>query len=80
MVRESELGRYVPFFRSVSNDMDDTADAMRSVGTCSLRAVTLIMGRFCVRVSSKAIVAAKIDMRTIAVIATAKVLINNGIF
>jgi hypothetical protein len=71
------LGRYMPFFCNDSYDMDDTVEATLSRGTCSLRAVTFIMGRFCSRTSSMGDIAAKRDKRTIVVIAVAKVRKNN---
>jgi hypothetical protein len=57
--------------------MADTADATLSKGTCSLGAATVIIGSCCVRVSSRGIIAAKRDKRTIAVIAVAKVRKNS---
>ena len=64
-------------FCNVWNDMADTADATLSNGTCSLSAVTVIMGSCCVRVSSSGDIAVKRDKRTIAVIAFAKVRKNS---
>jgi hypothetical protein len=57
--------------------MADIPDATLSRGTCSLRAVTVIIGSCCTRVSSNGDIAAKRDKRTVAVIAVAKVRKNS---
>lgn len=64
-------------FCNVSYDMADMADATLSNGTCSLSAATVIMGSCCVRVSSNGDITAKMDKRTVAVIAVAKVRKNS---
>ena len=58
-------------------DMSDIPAAMRPVGIRSFRAVTVIMGRFCVRVSSETDISDRIDKRAIVVIADAKIRKNN---
>jgi hypothetical protein len=58
-------------------DMSDTPAAMCPVETCSLRAVTVIMGRFCTIVSPENDNAAIMGKRAIVVIAGAKVRKNN---
>ena len=70
----------MPFFCNDSYDMDDTDEATLSRGTCSLSAVTFIVGIFCSRTSSMGDIAAKRDIRTIVVIAVAKVRKNNLAF
>jgi len=60
--------------------MSDTPAAILPIETRSFRAVTVIMGRFCARVSSETDISDKMDKRAIVVIAGAKVRKNNRFF
>lgn len=63
----------MPFLFNTVYDMSDTADAKSSTDTDSLRAVIVTSGRCWVRVSFDGDTVVRMDIRTSAVIADAKV-------